>query len=91
MSDVNKLHRVVCPECDDEQLIEDFLARRQAERDHAARFRAGMAAMSRFMTWVWIEATSQLDGLRDRYGQQDRGLALVWAIGDGRLALRWNE
>ena len=65
----------------------------------AARFRAGMTAMARFMTWVWMEASVQWDHyhqepLLRRHAVDERAVRLHFladALESGRLALRWPD
>jgi len=55
----------------------------------AARFRAGMTAMARFMTWARIEAEAR--DICEGWMSSARTQALGYAIYEGRLALRWPD
>jgi hypothetical protein len=56
---------------------------------HRLRYRAAMAAMSRFMVWVWCEAEAGERGGCDKAVRYYRPAVLGCALERGLLRLEW--
>ncbi len=74
------------------------MLRRYSNASRDRRFRASCLAMSRFLTFVWMEAMTEKFKGRHQYKRQMRWatncirrMAFMEALYDGRLRLAWPE